>query len=227
MIGLGSMAAGLGASMLGEVPGMVAGEIGAGFAHGRANQMADRSEKFGREMFAKQTDLANTAYQRSVSDMRKAGLNPTLMFGGHSAVPGTSLGATASGAQTAHSFGSGRNPFSSIQEVSKLNTAQMLDRSSSVAQLSKAFVDTGRGKVQNTIGDVLKDVSDLVRSNATTARSLDGWLDRQAEAFGRRTAEAKQAFGRDQLQRRENRRLLGGKVRDPKFWFGDLLPNSR
>ncbi len=32
-------------------------------------------------MFDKQTELANSAYQRAVTDMKSAGLNPALMFG--------------------------------------------------------------------------------------------------------------------------------------------------
>ncbi len=51
-------------------------------------------------MFDKQTELANSAYQRSVVDMKKAGLNPALMFGsGNSAfTPSPSLQSSSKGA---------------------------------------------------------------------------------------------------------------------------------
>ncbi len=53
----------------------LAGSIGGALVRGHQNR------KFAREQRAYATDLANTAYQRSVTDMKSAGLNPIVMYG--------------------------------------------------------------------------------------------------------------------------------------------------
>lgn len=60
---------------------------------------AAKQRQWTNEMFDRQTGLANSAYQRAMADMRKAGLNPILAYkmGGAGAPMGGS-GAAASGA---------------------------------------------------------------------------------------------------------------------------------
>lgn len=43
------------------------------------------------------TEMSNTVYQRTVEDMKKAGLNPAMMYGGGGATAESSLGVNANG----------------------------------------------------------------------------------------------------------------------------------
>lgn len=60
--------------------------------HVRATNAATDQRHFAREMFKKQVQLANTAHQRQVKDLRAAGLNPILSAKGSGATTPAAMG---------------------------------------------------------------------------------------------------------------------------------------
>lgn len=101
-----------------------------------------------------QTDMSNSAYQRSMSDMEKAGVNPNLLSGGalsastgSSGVPQGSQAATSAASASPASSGiaSFGNMFSGIANA--LNAYATLNNQKLIAQM---YNDTSKANVLST-----------------------------------------------------------------------------
>lgn len=119
---------------VGALGGGIAGAIGDAAAAGDANrtnkEIAEKAtaanQASAREQMAFQERMSNTAYQRGIEDMRKAGLNPMLAFsqGGASAPAGTSSTAATTRVDPVPSIGAGAVKGISGGLASALNVAQ-------------------------------------------------------------------------------------------------------
>lgn len=193
---------GAGASILGGVMNM----FGAGNANAANASMAREAANFNWNSMMEnqrfQERMSNTAYQRSMMDMRNAGLNPILAY--------SQGGATTPGGMGA-----------SMQAATMQNTMEGLGEGvSSAAQKAKdaSAVEVNREVAKNTASQ-----TDLNKANEVLAKSLDA----KAQADTANSAANLQKIQEEIENVRQTRGLIGAQTSSAAASASQASQNAR
>lgn len=172
--------------MLGSVIASVAGSLGSYGASRLMNRHLTGKEREQNAFNAQQaqmnrdyqTEMSNTAYQRAVSDMQNAGLNPALMYGNGSAAS-TPTGSNASG--SASLFDSPVGIENLVQAYATMKSVKAdVDLKRSQERLNDAKADESRVSASKIVEETL-NIKETRKQIVASVEGLD--LDNQQKSI--------------------------------------------
>lgn len=138
------------------------------FQERMANSAMDYQDESILKAQAFEQEMSNTAYQRGMTDMKKAGLNPILAYqkGGAS----TPIGKTAPGVMAPGSVATMQNPFQGM-------TGSPTQVASTAAGLGKTMAETDKVRQDiRAVGKSMKLTDQQIRKVESEVRTLDEQL---------------------------------------------------
>lgn len=137
-----------------------------------------------------QTEMSNTAYQRAKIDMRKAGLNPILMYAGTGGEAGTPTGATASASPQSFDFSDIARGLGSATNSALQGLQMKMALDMNKAQIENVKADTA--KKQTEVGDILQRIQESISNVGINQYRLDRELPASTELMLQTALEKKQ-----------------------------------
>lgn len=181
----------------GEAAGGIFGAAGGVFGNilnNKAQQQNAQSQFWYNLALQQQSQLwnkqmADTQYQRSVADLRAAGLNPILAAGGFTPAGGSAGGASVSQADSTNPT---EGVASSAEQLAKLGPA--ISQMKEAAKKTEAEVKTEKERAKNVSADTTLKKAQLAQTDVNTNLQ---WQQRQTEQA--RTQREQQTAGREKL----------------------------